>query len=225
MKIYAPWQHWNVMNFSFFFSKSTRRNKYLKNLFDDVDDDEGKKGNQHKWFSILMFLCICSAAACSSCHHRPGYIENMCFTLKHHPRTGFVLMEILNFLMRLHKGAVCAYFMYLMFLCSSTLLMLFLFWFFSLFREDKWIFFLMFSFYAGSSYIFYEKKRQNKRRVWSEQIHQADWKMKELGQGSTHESDWFFFVYWIYRKFCFILLSMLLVAFFKNPENFPLAGT
>lgn len=64
---------------------TTRRNECLKNLFDDVDDDEGKKANQHKWF----FNSYISTALPVYIHHPimgPGYIKNMCFTLKHHPK-------------------------------------------------------------------------------------------------------------------------------------------
>lgn len=165
-------------------AKNIRRNKCSKNLFDDdVDDDEGKKGNQRKWFSILMYGLRC----CLFTFIMPswtGYIENMCFNLKHHPRTGFVLLVILNFFW-------CDY---IKVLCVLTLCILSLFevvsvLVFHFLKKDKWIFFLMFSFYAGSSFSL--KRRQNKGRVWSEQIHQADWKMKELGQSSTYESDWF----------------------------------
>jgi hypothetical protein len=97
----------------------------------------------------FQFLCSYVSAALLLLpvyiHHGLGHIKNMCFTLKHHPRTGFVLMEILNILMRLHKGAVCACllctrcsYVFLSFDVVSVLV-------FSLFREDKWIFFLMFS--------------------------------------------------------------------------------
>lgn len=90
MKIYknlCSWQHWNVMNFvrSFFCKWKERKRFFIKakNIFeaesqsDDDEDDawKGKKGNQHKWFSILWLLPV-------YIHHGSGapvYIRNMCF--------------------------------------------------------------------------------------------------------------------------------------------------
>lgn len=168
---------------------------------------KAEKGN----INDFRFLCICSAA----CLHSSWIVhkKHVCFTLKTSHRKTNRFRSNGNsqfFLMRLHKGA-CAYFMYPNVLVFISLLMLFLFWFFFFtffltFREDKWIFFLMFSFFYWflRSLFFFTRDKTKDECGANRSISLIE----NERVGAKHIWKWliFFsccFVYWVYRKFRF----------------------